>query len=676
MSMQPCQNPSCKSYGRPHPNCRCFGEMAEGGEAEFCSNDRMHNKECEYYADGGAVEGQDFDNLSEDQPSSPQATQAPNAAPVIPVEEQDFDKLTDDGHNVEGHDFDNLVDDSTAKYQTPGQKILTGAESLAQGFAPGLSTFVETHLPVETGIPHLVGTAEDIAARQQANPGISAAGNMAGIAGGLASGVGEAPLVGRAIATGLGEAPLIGRAVQAFSPVGQKILGSFLTGAAQQGGDQIAQSLLGAHPDTGEVVGSALMGGGLNALTEGAFSGLNHGLTAAKESKLASHVQGFLQGMHDAAEGSDQYLGGPYANGMKAYKEGLQYLSDLAAHKAIFATGMGASIPGALFAQKFLAEPIGKMFAAGSEKLGRYIAPVIGRIVSSPQAEINTAPKLDAAINFAKTIGSGVNKVNPGIENLFKSGSQEAVEEYNKKDTEKLKKYIDDHGHQQDLDQSIQNENQNVVPQFAEGGVVIPMHKPERHGLIEQHKGLVEALPEHNMALSNARNRIHGYLLGKKPMDNTPRPVFDEHMEDPEAAKQYHKALRIAANPTGILKQMRNGTLDQEDVGHLDAMHPEAAQIMRNALNKRILQAKLDGDKPPYAMRQQMSLFLKQPVSADTSPATIQAAQNTFVMQKGPGQQEAQQAGKKGKKSSSSLGKVAGQFMTDEQARISDSQKH
>lgn len=56
----PCKNASCKSHGVPHPNCRCYGgDMAEGGEVEsFCASDRAHNKDCEYYAEGGLVEMQ------------------------------------------------------------------------------------------------------------------------------------------------------------------------------------------------------------------------------------------------------------------------------------------------------------------------------------------------------------------------------------------------------------------------------------------------------------------------------------------------------------------------------------------------------------------------------------------------------------------------------------------
>lgn len=67
----PCINPSCKSYGKSHPNCRCYGgnsehsgvgaegHFAEGGEVSkeyYCDNNRPHFKKCEYYAEGGSVQ--------------------------------------------------------------------------------------------------------------------------------------------------------------------------------------------------------------------------------------------------------------------------------------------------------------------------------------------------------------------------------------------------------------------------------------------------------------------------------------------------------------------------------------------------------------------------------------------------------------------------------------------
>ncbi len=53
----PCKNPNCKSHGKPHPNCRCYPGMADGGEvAAFCSKDQKHDPSCEYFADGGTME--------------------------------------------------------------------------------------------------------------------------------------------------------------------------------------------------------------------------------------------------------------------------------------------------------------------------------------------------------------------------------------------------------------------------------------------------------------------------------------------------------------------------------------------------------------------------------------------------------------------------------------------
>lgn len=53
----PCKNPNCHSNGKPHPNCHCYPNlMAEGGEVgHFCTSNRPHASDCEYYAEGGPV---------------------------------------------------------------------------------------------------------------------------------------------------------------------------------------------------------------------------------------------------------------------------------------------------------------------------------------------------------------------------------------------------------------------------------------------------------------------------------------------------------------------------------------------------------------------------------------------------------------------------------------------
>jgi hypothetical protein len=50
----PCLNPNCKSHGKPHPNCRCYG-MAEGGKvSSYCSTKKPHKPDCMYYSGGSA----------------------------------------------------------------------------------------------------------------------------------------------------------------------------------------------------------------------------------------------------------------------------------------------------------------------------------------------------------------------------------------------------------------------------------------------------------------------------------------------------------------------------------------------------------------------------------------------------------------------------------------------
>lgn len=97
----PCINPSCKSFGHPHPNCRCYGgkmqpvfngqqgRYAEGGEVEddqyYCDAQRTHRKECEYFKEGGMAEGE-VANVPEATPipnktPEPEVTPAPEAEP-------------------------------------------------------------------------------------------------------------------------------------------------------------------------------------------------------------------------------------------------------------------------------------------------------------------------------------------------------------------------------------------------------------------------------------------------------------------------------------------------------------------------------------------------------------------------------------------------------------------
>lgn len=105
----PCLNPSCKSFGKSHPNCRCYGGnpegkeshlFAEGGAVEkeyYCDTDRPHFKSCEYYSQGGKV--QKFADKGEVEPNESEKNLAAAANevqnPMPPVSSMESDQQPD-----------------------------------------------------------------------------------------------------------------------------------------------------------------------------------------------------------------------------------------------------------------------------------------------------------------------------------------------------------------------------------------------------------------------------------------------------------------------------------------------------------------------------------------------------------------------------------------------------
>lgn len=57
----PCKNKACKSHGKPHPNCKCYQGMADGGDVvHYCESEKPHRRGCKYFATGGAVNEMDI----------------------------------------------------------------------------------------------------------------------------------------------------------------------------------------------------------------------------------------------------------------------------------------------------------------------------------------------------------------------------------------------------------------------------------------------------------------------------------------------------------------------------------------------------------------------------------------------------------------------------------------
>ena len=260
----PCLNPSCKSHGKPHPNCKCYSHNAEGGEISFCSKNRPHDRSCEYFAEGG-MSGQEVPESDILESSTPVA-QSSMVGQEVPPEDQPTD------------------------YTTPGQQLKTVAEGLGQGIAGPLATLAETKL---MGVD-----PKDIAARQEANP--------------IEHGVSQAVALAGSMMTGIGEAGVLAKVVpevEAFGKLGSAIFKGAIESGLYQGGDEVTKGMLG-QGDPEAPVSSALAHMGAAALLGGVGSGVfnvigrgsQSGLQALENAKVGTRAESVLAGMGAAAK--------------------------------------------------------------------------------------------------------------------------------------------------------------------------------------------------------------------------------------------------------------------------------------------------------------------------------------------------------------------------------------
>lgn len=186
--------------------------------------------------------------------------------------------------NIAPPGFDEYVEDvqKKEKFGSPTQQALTGLEGAAQGVLGPLAPLGEKAL----GIPEI-----DIQGRKEANPGIHAIGETAGLAGSLFTGIGEGALAAK------GAEALVGKLPEMAS------LGARLsTGAAKAaienmvitGGDEISKMILN---DPAQSAQSAMTDVGLSGLIGGSIGGLLGGISplwqAAEGSKAGQLIEDF-----------------------------------------------------------------------------------------------------------------------------------------------------------------------------------------------------------------------------------------------------------------------------------------------------------------------------------------------------------------------------------------------
>jgi hypothetical protein len=315
-------------------------------------------------------------------------------------------------------------------------------------------------------------------------------------------------------------------------------------------------------------------------------------------------------------------------------------------------------------------------FAIKKFIVGEDMSPKILRALGKSNSDINAAAATKAlsenapesmgtALNYADKVERGAQKINTGLDNIFKIGVPKAVDYVaNESARNKVKKFIDQGGVNQQIQNQMQAPKQRTAPtgppKFAEGGEVHTV-QPD----VQSEVGNLGAVyPQHNFMLNQAKGRVFNYLQSLKPQENPNKLPFDEAPDTKEATKKYDHAIDLSNQPLSILNQVKDGSLTINDMKHMTSMYPELYKHLSKQLTAKISENQMKEERPNYATRQGLSLFLGAPMDSTFMPQNIQAAQSVFMKQKASQQAPPMKA----KKSTGKMGEMSKNYQTQDQA--------
>lgn len=492
------------------------------------------------------------------------------------------------------------------KFKTPGQRIATVAEGMAGPIGTAIETAPIPGEDIVTSVlsKHPLGIAalmakkalgqvaeSDIISRQLANPVEHETGKFIGSVGALAT----APELSLASHT------------PALTKVGAYAIKGAIDMGLIQGADEISKAMLGQGDPQAPVAAalsnvgaSMLLGFGTGGLFSAGLVGAGSALKAMEAARLGTKLEKFL-----VEVGQKTISPGSVKSASKA-------VSDSA---ALYVGGY----PGMVIADKLgLHKLVEKMMVGpAAKKASAYLGPMVLKVAATDKVK-NMAQLMD----YATAIQLGERASTKGVEALFKGSANEglnlAVDERKK---DKLRDFIENGGVDQQIRDGQATEGE---PAFAKGG------------LVGGGDSIAENFPEQNILLNTARGRISGYLNSVKPVKKSAQYIYDTDRPDKQKDREYDKTLDLALNPLSILNHVKKGTLLPKHMQAFTSMYPELHQSLSKKMTDQIMKNKLDkkAKKPPYKIRQAMSLFLGSSLDSSFSPMNMQAAQAVFANQK------------------------------------------
>lgn len=170
---------------------------------------------------------------------------------------------------------------------------------------------------------------------------------------------------------------------------------------------------------------------------------------------------------------------------------------------------------------------------------------------------------------------------------------------------------------------------------------------------------------EYNQAFAATSARAVQYLNSLRPNLDPKSPLDAKMPANPAQTAAYNRALDIAQQPLVVLKHIKDGTLQPQDIVTLKTIYPALYNRLSQGLMSQMIDTVNKGETVPYSTRLGLSLFMGQPLDSTMTPQGISSAQPSPEQQ---AQRQMDQGKAPAASSMKGLEKLPQQFRTPSQA--------
>jgi hypothetical protein len=190
--------------------------------------------------------------------------------------------------------------------------------------------------------------------------------------------------------------------------------------------------------------------------------------------------------------------------------------------------------------------------------------------------------------------------------------------------------------------------NSNAVRQFANNPESMVDH------LAKTTSGIQTAVPNITMGIHQTVSNGVQYLNSKLPRPTTELPMASKWEATPSQKASFNRSFAAVNNPVGVLKQVKNGTVSNEEIQALQAVHPALYKEMQQKVIENMTPAK--ARTLNYSTKIAVSKFLGSPMDESLMPQVVQS--NQAALQNAPQAQAQAQQAMKSKSTQGGLAKL------------------